>query len=207
MSSGSKIDEVAHGRAFLNTVLQNPHNRIILDRLAKFGLDDWWLTAGCLAQTVWNLHADRAPEAGIADYDLLYFDPDTSWEAEDAVIKQADALFSDLPIHVEIRNQARVPIWYPDKYGFEFGPVHAASDGIDRFAYQTTAIGLRKSVDTTEVDPDPYRLYAPFGLDAVMRGCVVPNPVLPVRAVYEAKVRRWQKLWPDLDVMPWPDGA
>jgi hypothetical protein len=53
--------------------------------------------------------------------------------------------------------------------------------------------------------PDAYRIYAPFGLGAVMQGRVIPNMVLPVRNVYEAKVARWQKIWPDLIVLPWPD--
>ena len=40
-----------------------------------------------LVQTVWNVLTGRAIDHGIADYDVFYFDPDTSWEAEDAVIR------------------------------------------------------------------------------------------------------------------------
>lgn len=84
-----------------------------------------------------------------------------------------------------------------------YGAVTAASDGIDRFAYQTTAIGVRKDADKDGIDA--YRIYAPFGLAAVMAGRVIPNTVLPVKKVYEAKIARWQKTWPDLVVTPWPD--
>lgn len=198
MSNGFSVDQIAQGQAFLDLVLRNRFNHIILDRFSQAGISDWWLTAGCLAQSVWNAIANRPAERGIADYDLFYFDPDTRWDAEDNVISMVTDLFSDLPIRIEIRNQARVPIWYREKYGIDYGAVTQASDGIDRFAYRTTAIGLRKQ-------SDGYRIYAPFGLDAVLSKTIIPNPVLSVRDVYEAKVARWQKIWPDLKVTPWPN--
>jgi len=199
MSSGQLIDQCVLGADFVNGVLQNRFNGEILGRFGSLGFSDWWLTAGCLAQTIWNLNAGRQSEADINDYDIFYFDPDTDWKAEDRVISQAAALFADLPVRIEVRNQARVPIWYPEKFGFDYGPVHYASDGIDRFAYQTTAIGLRKDRNGS------FRIYAPFGLEAAMSGQIIPNPVLPIRKVYEAKVARWKKIWPDLVIGPWPD--
>jgi hypothetical protein len=88
MSVGQRPGEIPFGHEFLDGILQNPVNRLILDRFASFGFEDWWLTAGCLAQTIWNIKANRAPDADIADYDLFYFDSDTSWQAEDQVIAQ-----------------------------------------------------------------------------------------------------------------------
>ena len=46
-------------------------------------------SSGCLVQTVWNVLTRRAVDYGINDYDVFYFDPDTSWAAEDAVIRTA----------------------------------------------------------------------------------------------------------------------
>ena len=48
---------------------------------------------GCLVQTVWNVLTGRAVDYGINDYDVFYFDPDTSWEAEDAVIRKLHDAF------------------------------------------------------------------------------------------------------------------
>lgn len=204
MNSGQNPREITHGALFLDHVLKNAFNREVLDRAVNLGFSDWWLTAGCLAQTVWNIQSGRAPEHGILDYDLFYFDPDTSWEAEDQVISQGAELFADLPITVEIRNQARVPIWYPEKFGIEYGAVAVASDGIDRFAYQTTAVGVRKVDAGNSIDA--YRIYAPFDLDALINQRIVPNTRLPIRRVYEEKVARWKEIWPELDILPWPDG-
>lgn len=81
---------------FLAGVLHNPINRTILERLPALDLPDAWLVSGALFQTVWNGLTDRPPEYGIRDYDIFYFDPDTSWDAEDAVIRRAKDTFADV---------------------------------------------------------------------------------------------------------------
>jgi hypothetical protein len=182
---------------FLSLVLANGWNAAILERTPQLMLGDWWLTAGCLAQSVWNGVYNRAPDQGIRDYDIFYFDADTSWAAEDAVIRNAAVLFEDMPITVEIRNQARVPLWYEGKFGLAFPPVRAASDAIDRFPCASVAIGVRR------VDEE-FKIHAPFGLAPVLRGELIPNPALEVPEVYAAKARRWCRVWPDLKVRPWP---
>jgi uncharacterized protein len=90
----------------------------VLDRAATLDLPGWYLVAGCLCQTVWNVVSGQPPEAGILDYDLAYFDAaDLSWNAEDAVIRTGHQLFARLPGPVQIRNQARVHLWYEEKFG------------------------------------------------------------------------------------------
>jgi uncharacterized protein len=182
---------------FLALVLANRWNATLLERLPKLGLVDWWLTAGCLAQSVWNGLYDRMPDHGILDYDVFYFDPDTSWEAENAVISRTAIAFSDLPISIQIRNQARVPLWYEKKFGVPFPPVHAARDGIDRFPCGTTSIGIRRV-------GEEYRIHAPFGLGPLLGGTLIPNTVLQIPDVYAVKTGRWREVWPDLVVEPWP---
>lgn len=86
-------------------------------------LPDWYVTAGCLFQTVWNVVTDRHPTNGIKDYDVFYFENrDLSWEAEDAVIKAAGEAFAGLPAEVEVRNEARVHLWYEQKFGVACAP-------------------------------------------------------------------------------------
>ena len=55
----------APARLFVDQALANPANRAILQRLPALGLPDPWLVAGCLFQTVWNLHSGLAPTAHI----------------------------------------------------------------------------------------------------------------------------------------------
>jgi hypothetical protein len=102
---------------FLTAALRNPVNEIIAEELFEFALPDAWLVSGCLVQTVWNVLTNRAVDHGINDYDVFYFDPDTSWEAEDMVIRTLAGRFARHGIAVEARNQARVHLWYPEKHG------------------------------------------------------------------------------------------
>src|SRR5438874_11415290 len=94
--------------AFLAAALRNPVHEVIADGLFRLMLPDAWIVSGCLVQTVWNALTGRAVDYGIADYDVFYFDPDTSWEAEDAVIRKLQGAFAKLGVAVEARNQARV---------------------------------------------------------------------------------------------------
>ena len=72
--------------------------------------------SGCLVQTVWNVLTGRAVDYGINDYDIFYFDPDTSWAAEDAVIRKLQHRLAWSGVAIEVRNQARVHLWYPEKH-------------------------------------------------------------------------------------------
>jgi hypothetical protein len=67
--------------AFIEAALQNPFVREILHRAEYLLPDDWYLAAGCLFQTVWNVLDGNDPQHGINDYDLIYFDDnDLFWE-------------------------------------------------------------------------------------------------------------------------------
>jgi uncharacterized protein len=180
----------------VRAIQQNQWNKLILDRAPRLGLNDWWLTAGCIAQSIWNLASHRDIHAGILDYDLFYYDPDTSWEAEDAVISEAKRVFADFPVEVQVRNQARVPVWYLAKFGTPFGDVSRASDGIDRFPCATVAVGVRRRDERFEV-------YSPFGLRDLFDGKLKPNRRLAVPQVYAEKTERWQREWPHLHRDPW----
>ncbi|MET9913357.1 nucleotidyltransferase family protein [Streptomyces sp. NPDC006476] len=171
----------------------------VLARTATLGLPGWYLTAGCLFQTVWNVVTDRPPAHGIKDYDVFYFDDrDLSWEAEDAVIKAGREVFAGLPAEVEIRNEARVHLWYEEKFGVPCPPHESSEAAIDCFAATTCCLGVRLEGDGR------WRVYAPHGLSDVFHLVVRPNPVLAPRAVYEAKAARWRTQWPELTVLDWP---
>jgi hypothetical protein len=106
--------------AFLAAALRNPVNESIANELFRLAVPDAWIVAGCLVQTAWNVLTSRAVDYGIDDYDVFYFDADTSWQAEDAMIQQLQVGLAQLGVKVEARNQARVHYWYPQKHGLPY---------------------------------------------------------------------------------------
>ncbi len=58
----------------------------VLITVRDLDLPDWRLFSGAIYQTVWNALTGRDAGYGIKDYDIGYFDPDTSWDAEDRAI-------------------------------------------------------------------------------------------------------------------------
>jgi len=180
---------------FLAAALKNPVNEIIARTLFELALPDAWLVSGCLVQSVWNVLTGRAVDYGIDDYDIFYFDPDTSWEAEDAVIRKLDARLAGLSVAVEARNQARVHLWYSKKHGVPYPPLKCSTEGIDRFLTANTMVGIRRTADG-------YEVYAPNGFDDIADMVVRPNPgpnFSPVN--YAAKAARWKEMWPEVTVM------
>jgi hypothetical protein len=174
----------------------------VLARAAVMALPGWYLVAGCLYQTVWNVATGQPPEAGILDYDLAYFDgSDLSWEAEDVVIRAGQEVFAGLPAPVQIRNQARVHLWYEQKFGLPCPPHESTEAAIDTFEATTACLGVRAELHGR------WRIYAPHGLADVFNLVVRPNPVLAPGDVYQAKTSRWQRQWPGLTVLPWPAAA
>lgn len=185
--------------ALRETLSRNDVLMEVLARTATMELPGWYVTAGCLFQTVWNVVTDRPPTHGIRDYDVFYFDDhDLSWEAEDRVIKAGQEVMADLPAEVEIRNEARVHLWYEDKFGVPCPPYGSTEAAIDSFAATTCCLGVRLEREGR------WRVYAPHGLSDVFNLVVRPNPVLAPRSVYEKKAARWREQWPELTVLVWP---
>jgi hypothetical protein len=180
----------------LRLVRGNPINRVLLERLPQSGLTDCWLVSGAVFQTVWNALTGRPPQYGIKDYDIFYFDTDTSWEGEDRAIRRCRSLFADLDAEIEVRNQARVHLWYAEKFGARYPRLSCATDGIEQFLTgPSTQIGISPSVDGL-------RFYGTAGLSELEAMVVRPNPTSHFQAErYRDKTTRWKRCWPELSVV------
>ncbi len=170
--------------------LANPVNAAILQRLPALGVAQPWLVAGCIYGPAWNRLAGRPPAENIKDYDVFYWDDDTSWETEDAVIRRAQPLFADLGVEVELKNQKRVPIWYREKFGVDYPPVASAAGTIALFQIACTCVGLAPRDGRVEV-------CAPHGLDELYAGILRPNPLCPSPPErVRAKAGSYRARWP-----------
>jgi hypothetical protein len=181
---------------FLAAALANEKNRTILARLSELALPDCWLVSGALFQSVWNVRTGRPPEHGIRDYDLFYFDPDTSWDAEDGAIRGTRTAFAGLGAEIELRNQARVHLWYEQKFNRPYPPLARATDGIDRFLMPCAQVGIRPANGA-------YAVYAPKGFADIEAMIVRPNLTANFNMErFREKAERWQALWPEITIFP-----
>jgi hypothetical protein len=97
----------------------------VLLTIRALELPDWLIMSGAVYQRVLNALTERAPDYGVRDYDLGYFGAsDISYEAEDVVIRRVAAAF-DEPLRsvVEVRNQARVHVWFEGHFGESYTPL------------------------------------------------------------------------------------
>lgn len=182
--------------ALVAMLRSNPHAATILERAPELRLPDWYLAAGAVAQTVWNVLHDRDAREGINDYDLVYFDSsDRSREAEDGIRDEAASAFAELPVRIDVRNQARVHLWYADDFGVPAPPYRSSVHAISTFPTFASAVGVRREPGGS------YRVSAPFGLTDLLEMRVRHNAVLAPRWVFERKVTRWRAQWPQLTVL------
>jgi uncharacterized protein len=178
---------------------QNKWLRQILERFEEIALPDGWLVAGSIAQTIWNLGCGRSAELGLKDVDLIYFDDqDLSFDAEASHERRLRDLFRRLPIKLDVKNEARVHLWYEERFGYAIKPYLSSADAIATFPTTATAVGVRRNRGKLECS-------APFGLDDLFGLVVRPNKRQITRPIYEAKVNRWRSIWPGLTFLPWEE--
>jgi hypothetical protein len=174
-----------------------------VDGVRALGLPDGWIVSGAIYNTVWNILTGRPLLTGIKDVDVFYFDArDLSYEAEDVVIRRAGETFGDMPRPVEVRNQARVHLWYETHFGQPCAPLRSSRDAIDHFASRTHAVAIQGN------DNGGLEVYAPFGLDDLFSFRITPNFTgRSNRRTHEVKGARALSVWPELTVVPWDEAA
>ena len=116
----------------LRTVLaQSPIISEALEHGESFDLPNWYLGAGCIAQTVWNHISGMPPHWQIKDLDFAYFDPDDlSYDAESHLVRKFQEELGGLSIPIDLKNQARVHIWHEKHFGYATRPYRSVEDAI-----------------------------------------------------------------------------
>jgi uncharacterized protein len=165
----------------------------VLTTVRSLNLPDWLVMSGAVYQRVLNDLTGRAPDYGIRDYDLGYFDAsDISFEAEDVVIRRVAAAFDEpLKSTVEVRNQARVHVWFEAHFGEPYTPLSSTAEALERFVSPMFAVGVRLEAD------DRLHIEAPFGLADLFALRLRPNPWRPFGGfdrVSASALRRWPEI-------------
>jgi hypothetical protein len=140
-----------------STILQNETLANVIQGVAEVNPPNWYVGAGCIAQTVWNYQLGKPLMYGIGDIDVVYFDTEISEYSEDNWIMKIHRRLSNQTVAIDINNEARVHLWYKEYFGYDIKPYRSIEDAIDSWPVTATAIGVRMNNGKFEV-------YSSFGL-------------------------------------------
>ena len=134
-------------RAILIDILKaDTFTRSVLQRARDFDLADWMMVSGAIYNTVWTSLTGKPSGYGIKDVDLLLFRwlPTFPGRRRTSSLRpDGDALRRVCRVAVEIRNQARVHLWYPERFGRQCPAYRSSSHSLSYFSSKTHAVGVR----------------------------------------------------------------
>jgi len=183
-------------KIFKKILLMNNNLKYLLQLLDDLDIDNCYIGAGCINQTIFNYYHGYELDYGINDYDIVYYDCDTSYEAEDRVIKLINSYVKDKSIKLDIKNQARVHIWFYEKYGIKRKPYVSVEDAIGRWTSTVTCIGVKMCKRRLYV-------YVPYGLNDLFNMIIRPVKIDISKDMYDERCIRWKKKWPMLKIISW----
>lgn len=175
-----------------NTVISHT-----FDCWEDIALPNCWMVAGAVFQSFWNQEHGFPPLHGISDIDLIYFDADDlSEEKENEHHVRINGLFAEGGIRFDVKNEARVHLWYEDRFGYAIDAYTSAEAAMETFPTTAGAIGVRCAGEKLEA-------FAPFGFDDLMNLTIRPNKRQITPEIYEDKVARWRPNWPRVTYLEW----
>jgi uncharacterized protein len=181
----------------LETIVRcGPRLMQVLETARDLDLPDWLIFSGAVYQRVLNHLTGRDLDYGIKDYDLGYYDAsDISYEAEDVAIRRVAAAFEP-PLRdlVEVRNQARVHLWFEGKFGEPYAPLANTAEALERFTSATFSVGVRLEMD------GGLTVAAPFGLEDLFALRLRPNPIRQTAGFTRTAAAALAR-WPELQVI------
>ena len=171
----------------------------VFDGWSELALPNCWMVAGAVCQSFWNSKYGFSPLHGISDIDLIYFDADDlTEEAENNHSLRINSRYEDIGVRVDVKNEARVHLWYEDRFGYPIDAYTSAEAAMETFPTTAGSIGVRPDGQAIEA-------FAPYGFDDLMDLVIRPNKRQITRTIYEDKVARWRLHWPLVTYLDWDE--
>ena len=177
----------------LDSFRENPDMMAILTIIRDLELKDSWLAAGSVRNFIWNLLSDKPAFDRETDVDVIFFDPDVSYEETLAL---ENKLREDFPQYQwELKNQV-----YMHQHSPHTPPYRNSCDAMSKYPERCTAVGLRLHADAT------LELFAPYGLEDILNFQVCPTPHFLENQdrmkLYQKRLskKNWREKWKNLTV-------
>ena len=185
------MNTMKNKQEILDSVGKNPDMMAILTIIRDLELKDTWLAAGSVRNFIWNLLSDKSPFDHETDVDVIFFDPDVSYEE---TLRIERKLKEEFPQYQwELKNQVYMHLHSPHTV-----PYTSSCDAMSKYPERCTAIGLRLHADAT------LELFAPYGIEDIWNFQVSPTPHFLENEDrmkhYQERLskKNWQEKWKNL---------
>lgn len=135
-------------------------------------------TAGLVLRRGWrrpdglDLRHGFEPAEGIRDYDLVYFDPeDLSAQAEERLEDLVADHLADLEVIVDVKIEARVHLWYHQRFGRPLEPYASTEAAIGTWPTTVSSVAVRR-------EGEGFVVFAPYGLSDLLGMVARPNKAI-----------------------------
>jgi uncharacterized protein len=151
-----------------------------------------------IQQTYFNFRHGFELHKNINDVDIAFFDTSCfSEEKEQKIEKEINLTIQHETIKADVKNQARVHLWYKENFGYEIKPYIDIFDAIDSFPTTTTTIGVRKNKH------NQYFVYSSYGLDDLYGLVQKPNKKQITEEIYIKKKNKISINWGNVKIIEW----
>lgn len=158
------------------------------------GLPNFYIAGGSITQLIWNHLLEREPLDKVKDFDIVYFDYDENRSEEWYETEIKTQLTHS--IKIDIKNQANVHKWYPQKFGQVIPAYTCVEQGIDSWL-SAFAIGFTLNAN------DEVSIYSPYGLEDAFNMKVKPNKIAMSEESYIKMTNSFKARWSSISVQPW----
>lgn len=180
-------------------LLGSPVIAAVIEVLSHREEVEYWVGAGAIAQTVWNSLTNKRPEYCLHDIDIVFFDEQEEESAtEETRERELQSALQPLAVPLDVKNQARVHMWYERKFGYPIKPYRDLREAVQTWPTTATAVAVRMDQASGDL-----KVIAPYGLLDLLSLRVRPNKRQITKEIYEKYVARWSQCWPELRFETW----
>jgi hypothetical protein len=158
------------------------------------GLPNFYIAGGSMTQLIWNNLLEREPLDNVKDFDIVYFDDNENqtekWYESKIRVQLKHS------IRIDIKNQANVHKWYPEKFGHVIDAYTQVEQGIDSWL---TAFAIGFTLNNN----GDISIYSSYGLEDAFNMSVKPNKIAMTETSYIKMTKSFKERWSSITVEPW----
>ena len=184
----------------IEIIKKNKELMDILNYISKLNMQNYYIAAGSVFQTIWNFYDGKDLNYNIKDIDVIYFngsDISVSKDLEYYNLIKKYCKEKEYDFEIDVSNEARMHLWEKEKFNIDIEAYKSSEDAIDKWIATVHAIGI--TIDNNEL-----KIYAPYGLSDIYSKTIRPiKHKYNTKDIYEKKVSNWKTRFDNLNIIEW----